>query len=106
MCNADSTNINIVSYIFSFIAENFHDTYRKQEQNQWFQDGIDTIRKNLKLKPIEKKAKGVILFLGDGMGISTVTAGRILDGQLKGQTGKFNCLQKLVRKSVRIKKNK
>ena len=41
----------------------------------------------LKLKPINKKAKGVILFLGDGMGISTVTAARILQGQLQGNTG-------------------
>ncbi|KAL4237016.1 hypothetical protein ACF0H5_005400 [Mactra antiquata] len=32
-------------------------------------------------------AKNVIMFIGDGMGISTVTAGRILKGQLAGQTG-------------------
>ena len=33
------------------------------------------------------KAKNVILFIGDGMGISTVTAGRICTGQKLGQTG-------------------
>ncbi|MDB2595440.1 alkaline phosphatase [Pseudomonadales bacterium] len=33
------------------------------------------------------QAKNVILFLGDGMGISTVTAARIYAGQLKGATG-------------------
>ncbi len=33
------------------------------------------------------KAKNVILFVGDGMGISTVTAARILAGQLKGGLG-------------------
>ncbi|XP_045111600.1 alkaline phosphatase-like isoform X1 [Portunus trituberculatus] len=32
-------------------------------------------------------AKNVILFVGDGMGISTVTAGRILKGQREGQSG-------------------
>lgn len=32
-------------------------------------------------------AKNVILFVGDGMGISTVTAARILEGQLNGKTG-------------------
>ena len=37
-------------------------------------------------------AKNVILFVGDGMGISTVTAARILDGQLKGQQGEENQL--------------
>lgn len=33
------------------------------------------------------KAKNVILFVGDGMGISTVTAARIHAGQIKGQDG-------------------
>lgn len=34
-----------------------------------------------------KKAKNVILFIGDGMGISTLTAGRIYAGQQKGLDG-------------------
>ena len=33
------------------------------------------------------KAKNVILFVGDGMGISTITAARILAGQLEGEMG-------------------
>jgi alkaline phosphatase len=32
-------------------------------------------------------AKNVIMFLGDGMGVSTITAGRIRKGQMKGQLG-------------------
>ena len=32
-------------------------------------------------------AKNLILYLGDGMGITTVTAGRILKGQLKNNPG-------------------
>lgn len=35
----------------------------------------------------EKRAKNVILFIGDGMGVSTVTAARIYAGQKLGQTG-------------------
>ena len=38
------------------------------------------------------KARNVILFVGDGMGVSTVTAARILEGQLRGQTGEENLL--------------
>lgn len=38
------------------------------------------------------KAKNVILFVGDGMGISTLTAARILEGQLKGMMGEENNL--------------
>lgn len=37
-------------------------------------------------------AKNVILFIGDGMGVTTVTAGRIFDGQSKGMSGEENVL--------------
>jgi alkaline phosphatase len=40
----------------------------------------------------KKKAKNVILFIGDGMGISTITAARIYDGQSRGETGEENSL--------------
>ncbi|NNC38896.1 MAG: alkaline phosphatase [Hyphomonadaceae bacterium] len=39
-----------------------------------------------------KKAKNVILFIGDGMGVSTITAARIFDGQSKGMSGEDNQL--------------
>ncbi len=37
-------------------------------------------------------ARNVILFIGDGMGVSTVTAARIYDGQSRGETGEENLL--------------
>ena len=40
----------------------------------------------------DARAKNVILFVGDGMGISTVTAARILAGQLAGGNGEENLL--------------
>lgn len=40
----------------------------------------------------KNKAKNVILFIGDGMGISTLTASRILEGQMRGQSGEENAL--------------
>ncbi len=40
----------------------------------------------------EPKAKNIILFIGDGMGISTITAARIFDGQSKGMSGEDNQL--------------
>ncbi len=42
--------------------------------------------------PLAPPAKNVILFIGDGMGVSTVTAIRILDGQRKGMPGEENVL--------------
>jgi alkaline phosphatase len=42
--------------------------------------------------PAEPKAKNVILFIGDGMGISTITATRIYEAQKRGETGEENTL--------------
>ena len=39
-----------------------------------------------------ERKNGVILFVGDGMGVSTVTAARIFDGQNKGLVGEENLL--------------
>lgn len=38
------------------------------------------------------RAKNVILFVGDGMGVTTVTAARIYDGQSHGESGEENLL--------------
>ena len=40
----------------------------------------------------EAPARNVILFVGDGMGVSTVTAARIFAGQLRGESGEENYL--------------
>jgi len=42
--------------------------------------------------PNVSTAKNVILFIGDGMGVTTVTAARIFDGQSKGLLGEENVL--------------
>ena len=51
------------------------------------QEELDAMVQNLR-----GTAKNVILFVGDGMGVSTVTAARILDGQMKGLEGEENQL--------------
>jgi alkaline phosphatase len=61
------------------------------EKNAWFQEG----RKAVKQAAAGQKpahAKNAILFVGDGMGIATVTAARILEGQRRGQSGEENRL--------------
>jgi alkaline phosphatase len=65
---------------------------RAESREQWFRDGQRTVDEAARLKPITRRAKNVILFVGDGMGISTITAARILDGQLRGGTGEENSL--------------
>ena len=43
-------------------------------------------------KRINKKAKNVIIFIGDGMSSATITASRIHQGQIKGGFGEGNLL--------------
>ena len=58
----------------------------------YFKAGEAALARQMAVVPNTGKAKNVILFLGDGMGISTVTAGRIYDGQQKGVDGESNSL--------------
>ncbi|MFZ5876054.1 MAG: alkaline phosphatase [Nitrospirota bacterium] len=58
----------------------------------WYNAGKDFIREGKRVQPERGRAKNVILFVGDGMGVSTVTASRILDGQMNGQPGEENRL--------------
>lgn len=58
----------------------------------WFNAGQKFIADSKRIVPNARKAKNVILFVGDGMGISTITAARILEGQLNGKPGEENRL--------------
>ena len=62
-----------------------------QTSNSWFTQGVSAIKAKPRVAG-RKKAKNIILFVGDGMGVSTVTAARILEGQLKGMQGEENNL--------------
>ena len=65
---------------------------RKESGESWLNDGRAAIERAKTLKPIKRKAKNVILFVGDGMGVSTLTAARILEGQTRGESGEENRL--------------
>ncbi|HEC97198.1 MAG TPA: alkaline phosphatase [Nitrospirae bacterium] len=65
---------------------------RAESPEQWFEDGQKAVEAAKRLKPVNRRARNVILFIGDGMGVSTVTAARILEGQLRGKTGEENLL--------------
>ncbi|MGR9051331.1 MAG: alkaline phosphatase [Gammaproteobacteria bacterium] len=64
---------------------------------EWYSLGAAIANKNRAtaekaIDNVVTPAKNIILFVGDGMGISTVTAARILDGQNKGMAGEENLL--------------
>ena len=64
--------------------------------NSWYIDGTNNIAQSKvnfqQINDTRGAAKNVILFVGDGMGISTVTAARILAGQQKGLQGEEHTL--------------
>ncbi len=65
-------------------------------ENDWYKDASFRVSETQsvvdRIKTARGSAKNIILFVGDGMGMSTVTAARILDGQNKGQQGEENTL--------------
>lgn len=63
-----------------------------READPWFRAGREAVAKARARLPASGRARNVILFVGDGMGPTTVTAARILEGQLRGEPGEENLL--------------
>ncbi len=58
-----------------------------QTDDPYFKQAQEQLQANLTLQNNTNRAKNVILFVGDGMGFSTVTATRIFEGQQRGIDG-------------------
>lgn len=58
----------------------------------WFAAGRAEVRALATSRTTGPRARNAILFVGDGMGLSTVTAARILEGQRRGGSGEENAL--------------
>lgn len=58
------------------------------DQEYWYEQARIALRKRLQYATDRRPhAKNVLLFVGDGMGVSTATAARILRGQRLGKPG-------------------
>ncbi|OKY26957.1 alkaline phosphatase [Thalassotalea sp. PP2-459] len=57
-----------------------------QKESNWYTQAQSKLSDKQQVAS-RTKAKNVILFVGDGMGISTLTAARILQGQMAGNSG-------------------
>ncbi|XP_033726608.1 alkaline phosphatase, tissue-nonspecific isozyme-like [Pecten maximus] len=62
-------------------------------KTNWFADAQKELQRSLRAQRNTNIAKNVILFVGDGMGVSTVSAARILRGQLQGRPGEETVLE-------------
>ncbi|KAE8603568.1 hypothetical protein XENTR_v10014373 [Xenopus tropicalis] len=58
----------------------------------WNDQAKETLKNALNLNPITHRAKNLIMFLGDGMGVTTIAAARIYQGQVEGQPGEENIM--------------
>lgn len=65
---------------------------RTETPETWRRDGLAAIARSKNLDFKKRKAKNVILFVGDGMGITTLAAARIMEGQMRGESGEENLL--------------
>ena len=85
--------------LFLLVISTFSQTVRQpfpvkrdESPETWKRDGSNAIDHAKRQKIRNGKAKNVILFIGDGMGISTLTAARIFEGQQRGESGEENRL--------------
>ena len=66
---------------------------RDATADDWAARGASALAESRALFPgMPERARNVILFVGDGMGITTITAARILEGQRDGGSGEDNSL--------------
>ncbi|KAM4703366.1 alkaline phosphatase, tissue-nonspecific isozyme [Rhinophrynus dorsalis] len=66
----------------------------EKDPSYWRKQAQETLTRALELQNLNTNvAKNVIMFLGDGMGVPTVTATRILKGQLAGKPGEETQLE-------------
>ena len=63
-----------------------------QANDNYFQNAQTVLQQKLAQRPNTNQAKNVIIFVGDGMSIPTVTAARIYAGQKQGRDGVSNKL--------------
>ncbi len=64
-----------------------------QTADSYYQNGAAQLNAALNQHATKGRAKNIILMIGDGMGISTLTAGRIYTGQQQGMDGESYILE-------------
>ncbi len=81
-----STNLTVVSLLAAW------GLVQSAELSDYDRAAQRVERRSREVPRVAARARNVILFVGDGMGISTITAARILEGQRRGEAGEDNRL--------------
>jgi alkaline phosphatase len=82
---------------------------KKSDKNFWHASMKDDIWKTITARRNCGKAKNIIVFVGDGMGIPVITAARIHKGQKQGKPGEetfFNFERFPYTGLMRVRENK
>ncbi len=82
----------VLLYSGAAAAQTVFPAPENESADMWYESGQAELQRALTVTPNTNQARNVILIIGDGMGISTITAARILDGQKKGSAGEENFL--------------
>ncbi|XP_029355290.1 intestinal-type alkaline phosphatase isoform X1 [Echeneis naucrates] len=90
----DSKHKLVFTGLLIFVSVQWTLCYSEEElhANYWNVKGKQALQTALSMQPNVHQAKNLILFLGDGMGVPTVTAARILKGQMAGHSGEETSL--------------
>ncbi|XP_062411953.1 intestinal-type alkaline phosphatase [Sardina pilchardus] len=89
------THVSLIAGLFLLLSFDWCLSVIPPEEEDarfWNVKGKEALLTALEIKPNLHTAKNLILFLGDGMGVTTVTAARILKGQMAGKTGEETSL--------------
>lgn len=81
-----------IALVASAFAVRAADGPLPQADDPYYTSAAAQLRATLNSVPNTRRAKNVILFVGDGMGVTTVTAARIYQGQKAGRDGVSNKL--------------
>lgn len=88
-----STHQCPISTVFSIIATRQLIVFAFSDPDYWNNLAEEYINTRLNLKENKNIAKNVILFIGDGLGSTTITSSRILRGQINGMPGEETILK-------------
>lgn len=76
---------------FSLMHHSSSSRFRSTDREFWYEEARSALRRRLQQNPpsagTKAHARNVILFVGDGMSLTTITAARILRGQRLGRLG-------------------
>ncbi|XP_044254146.1 alkaline phosphatase 4-like [Tribolium madens] len=85
---------NVPLDLFQYINPTPDNKLLREDKHFWYDIGNHYLEKNLKYdqESTKRVAKNVVILIGDGMGINTITATRIYKGQRSGKSGEDHTL--------------